>query len=123
MPITKTKEDSLVDTNITDVDIKAFKVDPEKEENIKEEPKRKVGFLKSVWVELKQAQWPSFKYVLTWGITVVIFTLVFSIFLGFFDNIFNSGIKFVECTSPQGANDSIVDCTPELVENLTFQTP
>ena len=124
MPITQSKKDNLIETNISGKTVTDIGTPNKKDKNqskIKEEPEKKIGFLKSVWIELKKAEWPTAKYVFRWGVTVIVFTIVFASFLGLFDNIFNSGIKFVQCTSPQGFNDSPSECASELVENLTFQ--
>jgi hypothetical protein len=42
--------------------------------------------------------------------------------MGFTDYYFESGIKFVDCTSPNGSkNQSVQDCVKDLTTNLTFQ--
>jgi preprotein translocase SecE subunit len=124
MSILQSKKGSLIETNITGKTVTDINPSTKPEPNtnkIKEEPKKKISFLKSVWIELKKSEWPTAGYVFKWGITVILFTLIFASFLGIFDNIFNSGIKFIQCTSPQGSSDSVQKCTPDLIKNLTFQ--
>jgi hypothetical protein len=54
---------------------------------------------------------------------VIIFTVLISLFLGFFDHVFNAGIDFVDCTSPQarGQDTTLEQCGRELGDNLTFR--
>lgn len=91
----------------------------EKEVN---KPKRDYfSFFKTTIEELKKVTWPPFSYVVKWATVVILFTTFFSLSLGLFDHIFNNSLKFVNCTSPKGRNQSLNDCTKETVEQLTFQ--
>lgn len=82
---------------------------------------KKRSFLVTTIDELRQVQWPSVGYVLRWSLTIVIFTAVFALTLGFFDNGFEAGIKFADCTSPQGRAQEIRFCGEEALKIITLQ--
>ncbi len=122
MAIVRTKTDNLAETKI--VEVKKTNIDsdkPKENKPIKHKKRKKKGFFGTTLEELKKVNWPSKKYVIIWSTTVIIFTIFFSLFLGFFDHIFNSGLKYIECTSPQGDNNSLDDCNKKLINNLTFR--
>ncbi len=127
MAIVKTKDNSLAATKIeensgsNDKKIESVKLKEQKKDLNKKKPGFIVGFITSTWEELRKSQWPSFGYVIRWGLIIIVFTTIFSISLGFFDNIFNSGIGFVDCTSPKSRNRDIKECTNELLEKLSYR--
>jgi preprotein translocase SecE subunit len=96
---------------------KTEKIKPVKQKNMK-----KTGFIGGVINELKLVEWPSFKYVAGWSTTIILFTALIGSVLGFTDYYFESGVKFVDCTSPNGSkNQSLQDCAKDLTSDLTFQ--
>jgi len=131
MVITTTKKNNLVETKIagkvvSDIKPNEKKPNPKNEKSNSNKTKtKKKGFLRTTLEELKKVNWPAKNYVVTWGITVIIFTMVFSLFLGFFDNIFSSGLNYVSCTSAENSSSNTVDiddCNKKLIENLTYQS-
>ena len=98
------------------------KIETKKITKISPTKKKKTGFLVGVINELKEVEWPTFKYVVGWSATIILFTALIGSVLGFTDYYFESGVKFVDCTSPNGSkNQSIQDCAKDLTSNLTFQ--
>lgn len=88
----------------------------------KQPPKKKKGFLKSTKDELKKVDWPGFKYVVSWGAVVVLFATGLALFLGLFDHVFSSGMKYVDCTATMEETDiSAKKCSQNLIDDLTFQ--
>lgn len=87
------------------------------------DPTRKKGFIRTTVEELRKVDWPGFSKTANWSIIVIIFTVLISVTLGFFDHIFSAGIDFVDCTSPQGRgeNTTLEQCGRELGDNLTFR--
>jgi len=125
MAITRTKKDSLVETKLSEKvvsDIKTATTEPaEKKVETKAVKIKKPGFIASTIDELKKVQWPTLQFVLRWSGVIILFTFVMSMSLGFFDHAFTGSIKFVDCTSPQGRNQSVQSCGTELGEYLTFR--
>lgn len=87
---------------------------------VKDAKKAKKGIIGSTIEEVKKVNWPSFGYVLKWSVTIVAFTFIFAIVLGVFDHGFKSGIKFIDCSSPQGKNRGLSQCGSELLQDLTL---
>jgi preprotein translocase SecE subunit len=87
------------------------------------DPTKKKGFFRTTVQELRKVDWPGFKQTFNWSIIVILFTILISITLGFFDHVFNAGIDFVDCTSPQarGQDTTLEQCGRELADNLTFR--
>jgi len=83
---------------------------------------KKSGFLGKTWAELRLVEWPTAKYVAGWSLTIVLFTGLIGSVMGFTDYYFESGIQFIDCTSPNGSkNKSTQDCLKDLTTSLTFQ--
>ncbi len=83
---------------------------------------KKTNFLGQVFAELRKVEWPSFKYVVGWSATIILFTAVIGSVIGFTDYYFESGVKFVDCTSPNGSkNQGVQECVKDLTTSLTFQ--
>lgn|GEM_PF-1880052 len=82
---------------------------------------KKKSFISTTADELKLVQWPSIGYVLRWSLTIVIFTALFSIVVGFFDHTFSTGVKFADCTSPKGRAQTVETCGSEAWEIITFR--
>ena len=126
MAITRRKEDSLVETKIVNpiTDIKPTNQNKLPTET-NQKPEKKSNFLfhfiKTTIVELKKVEWPALNYVISWSIVVILFASFFAIGLGFFDRIFNTGLRYVTCTSSQGENQEIQECNKEAIETITFK--
>jgi len=122
MAISSSKKGNLVETVLVETSKKDNnspepKVTNPENERVQVEKKR--GFLASTIDELKLTRWPSFGYVLRWSLVIILFTGLFAVVIGFFDNVFTSGIKFVDCSSPQGRNRPLAECRDDFLKNLT----
>jgi hypothetical protein len=53
---------------------------------------------------------------------VILFTAVISVTIGFVDNTYNAGIKFVNCTSPQGEKADVKECGNKLLKSIALQS-
>lgn len=83
---------------------------------------KKSGPIKKTIQELKLVSWPSFKYVLFWSTTIIVFTLTFGAFLGFTDHYLASGMRFVGCTADlDQSSESFNGCLQRLTTDLTFR--
>jgi preprotein translocase SecE subunit len=128
MAITRNKKDSLVDTQMSEnvvVDIKPGTTGLKEEQPDTpkaEKNQKKPGFIRTTIEELKKVQWPSFSYVIRWSGIIIMFTVVISLSLGFFDHLFTGSIKFVDCSSPIGQNQPLQKCGENLVTYLTFRS-
>jgi preprotein translocase SecE subunit len=83
----------------------------------------KKGFLRSLSSELGQVKWPSLRYVMNWSLTIIIFTAIFSLSLGFIDNVFGRFIILTDCSSQvvkNTTNDNIQTCLKTFTENAFF---
>ncbi|NJL96923.1 preprotein translocase subunit SecE [Candidatus Gracilibacteria bacterium] len=126
MAVIKTKEDSLVEAK----DLKNDNLNLAKEPKVEvdESKEKKKSFLATTIEELKKAEWPGIKYVLNWSLVIVLFTAIFAVSLGLIDNVFNSGLKFIDCTSvisdSNDANSSqvISDCSKDFIQDATYQS-
>lgn len=120
MAISRTKQDAIVDTQIGGpaIHTKADSLNPKKHA-------KKDGFLASTIAELKKVEWPSLAYVLRWTAVIILFTAAISLFLGFVDNIFTAGVRFIDCTSEitQNTDDSdlLGACSRDFLREVTFQ--
>lgn len=127
MAVVRSVKDSLVTTQIENS--QGFgKNDSSKESKAskKLENKQIRGFFLWTFIattieELRKSYWPSFGYVVRWSVIIVIFTGIFSVSLGFFDNVFNSGVRFIDCTSAKSRNQNLQDCSRELAQKLTYR--
>lgn len=117
MAITRKNDTSLVETKLNS----DIKVEPLEEGKIPQKSKKikKPTFLSTTIDELKLVEWPSLKYISRWASVIILFTIVLSLFMGAIDHIFTTGIKFVDCTSPQSGNRTLVECSGELLTNIT----
>ena len=89
---------------------------------VKVKKTRKQSFLGKTIAELRLVEWPTAKYVAGWSLTIVLFTGLIGTVMGFTDYYFESGIQFIDCTSPNGSkNKSTQDCLKDLTTSLTFQ--
>jgi preprotein translocase SecE subunit len=80
------------------------------------------GKVSKIVYELKQVNWPSFRYVARWSGIIIIFTLVLGSALGFVDYYSASAIKLIDCTSPVGGKSRpINECLQQLSTDLTFR--
>lgn len=126
------KSKSLADEQIVEV---AGNESPEKKNKVEEssaktqeESKKthKKGFLKTTIQELKKVDWPSFKYTVTWGGVVIIFTIIMSLALGTFDHVFKSGMNYVDCTAnykteKDAADKDYKECAQDTIDSLVFK--
>ena len=121
MAISRTKQDAIVDAQI---DKEHSTKAPETKTPKAQE--KKPGFFKSTITELKKVEWPGAGYVARWTGAVLLFTVVVSLFLGFVDNIFTGGLKFIDCTTEltqeDPGDDVLRGCTQDLFEDLTFRS-
>jgi preprotein translocase SecE subunit len=124
MAITRTKQDNLVETKVDSDSNGADKLNtnPEYSVDKRESTDKKPGFLRSTIIELKKVTWPTIQYVLRWSLIIIAFTAFFSIILGFVDLVFESGIKYVDCTSPTGRNQPLSNCNSEFLQDVTLQS-
>jgi preprotein translocase SecE subunit len=124
MAVIKTKEDSLVETKIVDDKIKVKSTDIK--ENIDSITTGK-NFFATTLEELRKVEWSKPKYVFNWSLVIILFTAVFSISLGLVDNVFDAGLKFVDCTSVlpktgEAEKNSILgNCSKDFLQNATYQ--
>lgn len=127
MPISRTKKDSLVESQLSGKvisDIKEESPKPEVKETVAEKKvkvEKKPGFLRTTFEELRKVDWPSFGYVVRWSSVIILFTIFVALFLGFFDHIFTGTVKFIDCTSIEGRNQNVRDCGVEFGEYITFR--
>jgi preprotein translocase SecE subunit len=130
MAIIRTKQDSLSATKLAEAtsggkpnqdEEKLANAQKSKGETAKKKGNFLTNFIATTFEELKKSQWPSFSYVARWGSVIIIFTAIFSLVLGFFDNTFNSGIRFVDCTSTKSRNQSLNSCTTEFLQKVTYR--
>jgi len=132
MAIRNENTETLVDSQINSKPVSDVKISTQSISGSGDSPKKSAekqpGFIKSIFAELAKVEWPSAGYVINWSIVIVIFTVFFSLSLGFIDNIYESGIKFVACTSPEGRNLLYEDdalsstCFSEFFKNAAYQT-
>jgi len=125
----KVNEESTVDTVITSAgggkpisDVKSKQDDQKVSKTERKEIKaKKVGFVASTIDEMKKMEWPGYKYILKWSGLVILFTFIFSMFLGSVDHLFGTMVKVVDCTSPEAKNKKITECGDEIINYLTFK--
>lgn len=116
-----------VDTQITDLSGKEVdkSLNDAVKKNSPKNPKKakKRGFLATTWDELMKVEWPTLGYTFRWSVVILLFTGIMAVSLGFFDNVFTSGIRFVDCTSPQSQGNSrtVQECGDELLRNITLR--
>ncbi|MEM1312756.1 MAG: preprotein translocase subunit SecE [Patescibacteria group bacterium] len=128
MAITRSKKNSLADTQVSEsvaVDVKSGgsekkNTSPDVDLKIAKVSK-KPRLFQSIVEELRKVRWPGPKYVLRWSGIIIMFTAVISLSLGFFDHLFTGGIKFVDCSSEIGQNQPLQRCSENLVNYLTFR--
>jgi preprotein translocase subunit SecE len=116
------KEDSRVapETTAQNLEVTTEKTTPKI--TTKQKKAKKSGFLGKTWNELSLVEWPTAKYVAGWSLTIILFTGLIGSVMGFTDYYFESGIQFIDCTSPNGSrNKSTQDCLKDLTTNITFQ--
>jgi preprotein translocase SecE subunit len=126
MAISRIKEDNLVESNLSSkvvTDVKSKDL-PENNNTEKDEfeKKKKLGFFASVLDELSKVSWPSLDYVFKWTGIIILFTMFFSLILGFADHVFSSGITLVDCTAPSGRGQPFDTCLSETIDELTFNS-
>lgn len=127
MAITVSNQDSLVESKIqetettkkTDSDSKSSSQD--KTDKAETEKSTKKGFLSTTLAELRKVDWPSWSHVLNWSLIVILFTVMMAIGLGSVDHLFASGLKLIDCTSPQGRAQPLNQCMIEFANNLTWR--
>jgi preprotein translocase SecE subunit len=127
MAIARTQKDNISDIEIAKKDSlgKVEKKDsdkPKETKSTKKKVERKPGFITSTISELRKVEWPGFRYVVNWSLTIIVFTTVFSLVIGFADHIFSAGIGFANCSSPANEDSRTVqECADEFVTNITFR--
>lgn len=123
MAISASKKGNLVETVLVQTSKNEPKNIPSNDDIKKDDVQitKKRGFLATTINELKLTSWPSFGYVVRWSIIIILFTALFAVVIGFFDNVFTSGIKFVECTSDEGRSRNVGECGNDFLKNLTYR--
>lgn len=121
MAIARSKKDAIVDAQIDKKDIKT-----KGGKDLPKKVEKKKGFIASTIDELKKVEWPTWNYTVRWTSVIIVFTIAISLFLGFVDNVFTGGLKFVDCTTELTQDDDPDDnvlrgCTQDLFEDLTFR--
>ena len=116
-PQSNSKPDSKVHSSANKNNRTDLKKDASKS---KKQSQKKKGFLITTIEELKKVTWPNFSYVVNWTMVIVVFTLVFSLSLSFFDHVFGRSVTFVNCTSPQGQGQDLGECVQNFGRNLIF---
>jgi preprotein translocase SecE subunit len=120
MAISRRKNDSIVETQIGDKQVETKK----SELNLKK-PEQKKGFLRSTLYELTKVEWPSMQYTVRWSAFIILFTIFISLFLGYVDQVFTSGITFIDCTKPLVTDDKgdnlLQKCTTDFFNDVTFR--
>ena len=116
MAITRRNDTSLVETKL----VSDIKVEPLEEKIQAKPPKtKKPTFISTTIDELKLVEWPNLKYITRWAGVIILFTIVLSLFMGGIDHIFTTGIKFVDCSSPQSGKRNLAECSTELIKNIS----
>jgi preprotein translocase SecE subunit len=114
MAIINQNKSTLINTNIGD---KISTSGNNGMSNVPDQSKKR-SFIASVIDELKKVQWPSFRYVVNWSVLVICFTAIFSLILGGADHVFETGIGFVKCSSPEGDKRELGVCSLQLARKL-----
>lgn len=123
MAISASKKGNLVDTVLVEATKKDQKILNPKDKIVETEtkPEKKSSFISTTIDELRLTSWPKFSYVLRWSVIIILFTALFAVIIGFFDDTFTSSVKFIDCTSDQGRSRDIKECTDDFLKNLTYR--
>jgi preprotein translocase SecE subunit len=120
MAISRSKNNSIADAQLSNKQVETKKSDL----GLKK-PELKKGLIKSTLFELSKVEWPSFKYTLRWSEIIIIFTIFISLFIGYADQVFTSGISFVDCTKPLVGKDAeknvLSGCSTDFINSVTFR--
>ena len=129
MAIRQTKSNTLGQTELTGQNegkIQSSKYD----KNLPNKQEKKKGFFASTIEEMKKVEWPSIRYTANWSMVIIIFTTVFAFSIGLIDHVFESSVKYVQCTAnittsgggdAQENKDRFSGCGTDLVKNISFR--
>jgi preprotein translocase SecE subunit len=130
MAIRQKKANTLGQTELIGKQDKHKTSSTDSDKNLPKKLEKKRGFIASTIDEMKKVEWPSFKYTSNWAVIIVIFTTFFSLTIGLIDHVFDSGLKYVQCTANITTNASsdkdennnrFKDCGTDLVKNISFR--
>jgi preprotein translocase SecE subunit len=130
MAIRQTKSDTLGQTELTEKQVDQKKSASSLDKNLPKTLTKRKGFLASTIEEMRKVEWPSLRYTVNWSVIIVIFTTFFALSIGLIDHVFDSSLKYVQCTATvttsgnkdAGENSSrIKDCGTDLVKNISFR--
>jgi len=121
MSIVRKDERTLIDDVVLGID----KTKNSNLSNKISEKVKKSNFFVSTYLELKKVKWPTFTYTVVWSTIVIVFALVLSAFVMFFDSIFESTFKYVDCTSSvtkgESSTDTVRSCSKDYLNRLVFK--
>lgn len=118
MALVVTKKNPTTDVSLVEKSKGDSGLVSEKDYNSTQETQKKSkkkGFLATTWQELTKVSWPKPGYIFKWSLIIILFTSLFSLVLGAFDQVFSNSISFVDCSSSKGRNQPLNDCWSEFV--------
>ncbi|MBC7472481.1 MAG: preprotein translocase subunit SecE [candidate division SR1 bacterium] len=128
MAIRQTKANTLGQTELTEKQVE--QKNSSSDRSLPKKLEKKPGFLASTIEEMKKVEWPSFKYTVNWSVIIIIFTTFFALSIGLIDHVFDSSLKYVQCTAnittaasndKDENNNRFKDCNTDLVKNISFR--
>lgn len=128
MAIRQTKANTLGQTELTEKQVE--QKNSSSDRSLPKKLEKKQGFFASTIEEMKKVEWPSFRYTLNWSVIIIIFTTFFALSIGFIDHVFDSSLKYVQCTAnittaasndKDENNNRFRDCNTDLVKNISFR--
>lgn len=128
MAIRQTKANTLGQTELTEKQVE--QKNSSSDRSLPKKLEKKQGFFASTIEEMKKVEWPSFRYTLNWSVIIIIFTAFFALSIGFIDHVFDSSLKYVQCTAnittvasndKDENNNRFRDCNTDLVKNISFR--
>jgi preprotein translocase SecE subunit len=130
MAIRQTKANTLGQTELIEKQVGQKDSSANFDKGLPKKLEKKQGFIASTIEEMKKVEWPSFKYTVNWSVIIVIFTTFFALSIGLIDHVFDSGLKYVQCTAnittaasndKDENNNRFKDCGTDLVKNISFR--
>jgi preprotein translocase SecE subunit len=130
MAIRQTKANTLGQTELIEKQVGQKDSSANFDKGLPKKLEKKQGFIASTIKEMKKVEWPSFKYTVNWSVIIVIFTTFFALSIGLIDHVFDSGLKYVQCTATittaasndkDENNNRFKDCGTDLVKNISFR--
>jgi preprotein translocase SecE subunit len=130
MAIRQTKANTLGQTELTGKQVDPNNSASSSDNSLPKKLQKKRGFFASTIDEMKKVEWPSFLYTRNWAVIIVIFTTFFALSIGLIDHVFDSSLKYVQCTatiSSAGSSDTeensnrYKECGNDLIKNISFR--